>query len=85
MAPVSDVIAAELRGLKAAYREAIGGTRKGPKRGCKAQDDRQENVNNTQLEASYTVTGPTLVDPSSQDLSGRIHKHGMKVPIANDS
>lgn len=66
MAPISDAIAAELKGLKAAYRTAIGEGRRAPKRGRKVKTD-QESFSQSSDDA------PAGAAPSELQLKNNPH------------
>jgi hypothetical protein len=77
MAPISDAIAAEVKGLKAAYKQAIGATRKGPKGGRKKKNESQLDLEaplnpNLVVDAPEAIDGVTTVE-DVQSIAGNQH------------
>jgi len=78
MAPISDAIAAEVKGLKAAYRTAIGARRKGAKRTKGQKNDSQLHLD-AENHAGELADAPGAVEHISRTNVAQLHgrdQHG---------
>jgi len=77
MTPISDAIAAEVKGLKAAYKQAIGAARKGSKGAKKKKKNDAQTGSDAEVEPADAPGGienrgaTERVQPNNENQAGR--------------